>query len=165
MVTLRASFDGGPDGVGRRSAASTAALVSSKGASVAGDPCPDVARQVGGRQRAVTGFARFGGVRRRDARMEFRSVGGSGLRVSVAGLGCNNFGGRIDEQATQAVVSAALDAGITLFDTADSYGQSEDFLGEVLEGRRDDVILATKFGSDVRGGNGKDFQARGSQPW
>ena len=54
--------------------------------------------------------------------MDFRSVGGSGLRVSLAGLGCNNFGGRIDQAATDAVVAAALDAGITLFDTADIYG-------------------------------------------
>jgi aryl-alcohol dehydrogenase-like predicted oxidoreductase len=80
--------------------------------------------------------------------MEFRSVGGSGLQVSVAGLGCNNFGGRIDEQATQAVVSAALDAGITLFDTADVYGgaRSEEFLGRALGSHRDDVVVATKFG-------------------
>jgi aryl-alcohol dehydrogenase-like predicted oxidoreductase len=79
--------------------------------------------------------------------MEFRSVGGSGLQVSVAGLGCNNFGGRIDEKATQAVVSAALDAGITLFDTADGYGgtRSEEFLGRALGSHRDDVVLATKF--------------------
>jgi aryl-alcohol dehydrogenase-like predicted oxidoreductase len=79
--------------------------------------------------------------------MEFRSVGGSGLRVSVAGLGCNNFGGRIDQKETNAVVSAALDAGITLFDTADIYGghRSEELLGAALGARRDDVIVATKF--------------------
>jgi aryl-alcohol dehydrogenase-like predicted oxidoreductase len=79
--------------------------------------------------------------------MEFRSVGGSGLRVSVAGLGCNNFGGRIDEDATRAVVSAALDAGITLFDTADIYGgsHSETLLGRALGSHRDEVVLATKF--------------------
>lgn len=79
--------------------------------------------------------------------MEFRSVGRSGLRVSVAGLGCNNFGGRIDETATQAVVAAALDAGVTLFDTADIYGggRSEEYLGRALGSHRDDVIVATKF--------------------
>ncbi len=79
--------------------------------------------------------------------MEFRSVGGSGLAVSLAGLGCNNFGGRIDEDATRAVVSAALDAGITLFDTADIYGgsRSEELLGRALGSHRDDVVVATKF--------------------
>ena len=79
--------------------------------------------------------------------MEFRSVGGSGLRVSVAGLGCNNFGRRIDEDATRAVVAAALDVGVTLFDTADMYGahRSEELLGRALGSRRDDVVIATKF--------------------
>ena len=79
--------------------------------------------------------------------MEFRSVGGSGLRVSLAGLGCNNFGGRIDEDATRVVVSAALDAGITLFDTADIYGgsRSEELLGRALGSHRDEVVVATKF--------------------
>ncbi len=81
--------------------------------------------------------------------MRYRSVGNSGLVVSVAGLGCNNFGRRLDLDGTRAVVHAALEAGITLLDTADSYGgagQSEAFLGEVLVGRRDQVVLATKFG-------------------
>ena len=84
--------------------------------------------------------------------MEFRSVGGSGLRVSVAGLGCNNFGGRIDEDATRAVVTAALDAGITLFDTADIYGEtrSEEYLGRALGSRRDEAIVATKFGGPTK---------------
>jgi len=70
------------------------------------------------------------------------------LAVSVVGLGCNNFGGRIDLAATQAVVDAALDEGINFFDTADIYGgtKSEELLGQVLAGRRDDVIVATKFG-------------------
>ena len=79
--------------------------------------------------------------------MEFRSVGRSGLQVSVAGLGCNNFGGRIDLDATSAVVDAALDAGITLFDTADIYGggHSEEFLGRALGAHRAEVIVATKF--------------------
>ena len=79
--------------------------------------------------------------------MELRSVGGSGLRVSLAGLGCNNFGGRIDADATNAVVAAALDVGITLFDTADIYGgaRSEELLGRALGSHRDKVIVATKF--------------------
>ena len=78
--------------------------------------------------------------------MEMRSIGS--LEVSVVGLGCNNFGGRIDEAATRAVVDAALDAGITLLDTADNYGdtKSEEFLGRALQGRRDRLVLATKFG-------------------
>ncbi|HVB41805.1 MAG TPA: aldo/keto reductase [Streptosporangiaceae bacterium] len=81
--------------------------------------------------------------------MRFRSLGHSGLQVSVVGLGCNNFGGRLDLAGTRAVVDAAIDAGVTLFDTADTYGgggQSEEMLGEVLTGRRDQVVLATKFG-------------------
>ena len=80
--------------------------------------------------------------------MRYRHLGNSGLRVSVVGLGCNNFGSRLDVAGTRRVVDAALDAGITLLDTADMYGQSqsESFLGEVLAGRRDQVVLATKFG-------------------
>jgi aryl-alcohol dehydrogenase-like predicted oxidoreductase len=85
-----------------------------------------------------------------------RPFGDSGLQVSVVGLGCNNFGRRIDLDATRAVVDAALDEGVTFFDTADSYGrgQSEEFLGQVLEGRRDQVTLATKFGMDMGDGKG-----------
>jgi len=81
--------------------------------------------------------------------MRYRSLGDSGLVVSVAGLGCNNFGRRVDLAGTRAVVDAAIDAGITMFDTADIYGDggaSEELLGEVLAGRRDQVVLATKFG-------------------
>jgi aryl-alcohol dehydrogenase-like predicted oxidoreductase len=80
--------------------------------------------------------------------MEIRNLGRSGLRVSAIGLGCNNFGGRIDLEASRAVVHAALDAGITLFDTADVYGEkggSETALGEILGPRRKDIVLATKF--------------------
>ena len=81
--------------------------------------------------------------------MEHAELGSSGLRVSRVGLGCNNFGSRIDLAATRAVVEAALDAGVTFFDTAELYGNgggSERFLGEILGGRRDRVVLATKFG-------------------
>jgi aryl-alcohol dehydrogenase-like predicted oxidoreductase len=85
-----------------------------------------------------------------------RPLGDSGLDVSVVGLGCNNFGRRIDLDRTWAVVDAALDEGVTFFDTADTYGrgQSEEFLGQVLDGRRDRVILATKFGMDMGDGRG-----------
>jgi aryl-alcohol dehydrogenase-like predicted oxidoreductase len=95
--------------------------------------------------------------------MRYRRLGSSGLAVSVVGLGCNNFGRRINIDATKAVVDAAIDNGITLFDTADSYGESETFLGEVLQGRRDEVVIATKFGNDLRGALGRDFGARGSR--
>src|SRR5581483_10170805 len=80
--------------------------------------------------------------------MRTRSVGSSELVVSVVGLGTNNFGWRIDEHAAKAVVDAALDAGITLFDTAESYGDgaSETFLGRALGPRRDRAVIATKFG-------------------
>jgi len=80
--------------------------------------------------------------------MRYQALGNSGMVVSVAGLGCNNFGRRLDLAGTRAVVDASLDAGITLFDTADIYGDgaSEELLGEVLTGRRDQVVLATKFG-------------------
>jgi aryl-alcohol dehydrogenase-like predicted oxidoreductase len=98
--------------------------------------------------------------------MDFRRLGNSGLPVSVVGLGTNNFGMKLDYEDSKAVVDAALDAGITLFDTSDSYGQSEERLGQILEGRRDDVIIATKFGSDTRRlgiDNGADWGARGSR--
>ena len=81
--------------------------------------------------------------------MRYRTLGDSGLLVSVVGLGCNNFGGRLDVERTRAVVDAAIDEGITLLDTAETYGKgggSELALGEVLRGRRDKVVLATKFG-------------------
>jgi aryl-alcohol dehydrogenase-like predicted oxidoreductase len=96
--------------------------------------------------------------------MRYRQLGDSGLSVSVVGLGCNNFGRRIDLEATRAVVDAAIDEGVTLFDTSDSYGESETFLGEVLEGRRDNVVLATKFGSKLADGRlGADWDARNSR--
>jgi aryl-alcohol dehydrogenase-like predicted oxidoreductase len=98
--------------------------------------------------------------------MEFRRLGNSGLVVSVVGLGTNNLGMKLDMDGSREVVHAALDEGITLFDTADSYGASEERLGELLQGKRDDVVLATKFGSDVRSrgnDNGEDWGARGSR--
>jgi aryl-alcohol dehydrogenase-like predicted oxidoreductase len=83
--------------------------------------------------------------------MKLRRLGASGLKVSEVGLGCNNFGMRIDEKATETVVGAAIDAGITLFDTADIYGgtRSEEFLGKALGKRRGDIVLATKFGMRI----------------
>ncbi|WP_063064793.1 aldo/keto reductase [Nocardia violaceofusca] len=95
-----------------------------------------------------------------------RRVGSSGLAVSVVGLGTNNFGMKLDLEQSRAVLHAALDHGINLIDTADSYGESERRIGEILQGRRDDVVIATKFGNDVRrlgGDNGEDWGARGSR--
>jgi aryl-alcohol dehydrogenase-like predicted oxidoreductase len=92
-----------------------------------------------------------------------RPLGTSGLVVSRVGLGCNNFGRRIGLDQARAVVDAAIDEGVTLFDTADSYGDSEEILGTALDGRRDQVVLATKFGWDVGGANGPDWGARGSR--
>jgi aryl-alcohol dehydrogenase-like predicted oxidoreductase len=101
--------------------------------------------------------------------MRYRPLGESGLMVSVTGLGCNNFGRRLDEQGTRAVVDAALEAGITLLDTADMYGgegRSEELLGEVLAGRRDQVVLATKFGHQgVDMGYGPAAGAKGSRAY
>jgi aryl-alcohol dehydrogenase-like predicted oxidoreductase len=96
--------------------------------------------------------------------MKVRRLGNSGLKVSVIGLGCNNFGMRIDETQTQGVVDAAIEAGITLFDTADVYGgtKSEEFLGKALGKRRRDVIVATKFGNPI-GGDPK--KRGGSRRW
>ncbi|HKY61165.1 MAG TPA: aldo/keto reductase [Gemmatimonadota bacterium] len=90
--------------------------------------------------------------------MKQRQIGSLG--VSEVGLGCNNFGWRLDAEASAAVVRSALDAGVTLFDTADTYGggRSEEFLGEALGARRDEVVIATKFGSPMEG------QGRGARP-
>jgi aryl-alcohol dehydrogenase-like predicted oxidoreductase len=83
--------------------------------------------------------------------MRTRTLGREGPEVSVVGLGTNNFGARCDYEQSRAVIDAALDAGITLFDTADIYGQgtSEDYIGRALDGRRDGVLLATKFGKPM----------------
>ena len=91
-------------------------------------------------------------------RLPTRRIGS--LEVPVVGLGCNNFGSRLDEGRTRRVVDAALEDGVTFFDTADIYGrtQSETFLGRILEGRRDRVVIATKFGMEV------DRTRRGAAP-
>jgi len=84
--------------------------------------------------------------------VELRKIGGSDLLVSAVGLGCNNFGVRCDLAQSRAVVDQAIDSGITLFDTADTYGNrggSEGFLGRILGSRRRDVVIATKFGSPM----------------
>src|SRR5208283_1294061 len=89
----------------------------------------------------------------------------SGLTVSVVGLGANNFGWRLDLDRSRPVIEAAFDAGINFVDTSDSYdtGNSEKILGEVLKTRRDEVVIATKFGSDMGGSNGPDWGARASR--
>jgi aryl-alcohol dehydrogenase-like predicted oxidoreductase len=105
------------------------------------------------------------------ASIEYRNLGPSGLRVSTIGLGCNNFGraGTTTESqdGTDAVLHAAIDAGVTLFDTADIYGAerglSETLMGNSLGARRHDIVLATKFGMDMGGANGPDWGARGSR--
>ncbi|MBP2414899.1 aryl-alcohol dehydrogenase-like predicted oxidoreductase [Arthrobacter stackebrandtii] len=105
--------------------------------------------------------------------IEYRQVGRSGLTVSTVGLGCNNLGrtGTVTEtqEGSDAVVHAALDAGITLFDVADNYGKtpglSESILGRALGAHRADVVVATKFGMDVDGANGVDWGRRGSRKY
>ena len=105
------------------------------------------------------------------AEIEYRALGRSGLVVSTIGLGCNNFGraGTVTEaqEGTNAVIDAAVDAGVTLFDTADIYGAqrglSETLMGNALKGKRDRIVLATKFGMDMAGANGPDWGARGSR--
>ncbi|MEE8422277.1 MAG: aldo/keto reductase [Dehalococcoidia bacterium] len=97
--------------------------------------------------------------------MEYRNLGRSGLEVSVIGLGTNNFGMRMDQDATQVVVDKAIDEGINLFDTADVYGgqgKSEEFLGKALGSRRQDVLVATKFASPMGEG---PMKAGGSRHW
>ncbi len=90
--------------------------------------------------------------------MEHRNLGSSDLKVSVLGLGCNNFGGRLDIDGSKEVIAKALDLGVTLFDTADSYpmgrfGLSEDVLGDALGARRKDIVVVTKFGYPVNDPN------------
>jgi aryl-alcohol dehydrogenase-like predicted oxidoreductase len=97
--------------------------------------------------------------------MTYRQLGDSGLTVSTVGIGCNNFGRRLDQDGTNAVVRAAIDSGVTLFDTADIYGQgaSEEMLGLALGSERENVVVATKFGMDMQGSNGPDWGVRGSR--
>ena len=95
--------------------------------------------------------------------MEIRNLGKSGLRVSAIGLGCNNFGGRIDLEQTRIVIHKAFDLGITLFDTADIYGErggSETCMGQVLGAKRKDIVLATKFGMAMSDDGTKQGGAR-----
>ena len=97
--------------------------------------------------------------------MELVQLGDSGLRASRVGLGCNNFGGRLDLEGTRAVVDAAFDVGVTFFDTADIYGNggdSERFLGDALAGRRDEAVIATKFGWGQEFGDGSAECVRGA---
>jgi aryl-alcohol dehydrogenase-like predicted oxidoreductase len=102
--------------------------------------------------------------------VEQRTLGKTGLKVSAVGLGCNNFGGRTDFEATQRVVHRAFDLGVTLIDTADSYGNkggSEEFLGRTLGARRKDVVLATKFGLPMKepgtGGASRGYVMRAAE--
>ena len=97
-----------------------------------------------------------------------RRLGDSDLEVSVVGLGCNNFGRRLDLEGTAAVLDAALAAGVTLFDTADIYGGaggSERLMGEALEGRRSEFVIATKFGMEMKGADGVPDAPRGSREY
>ena len=96
-----------------------------------------------------------------------RTLGTSGIPVSVVGIGCNAFGSRIDADQTRAVVDAAFEHGVTFFDTADTYGtgRSEELLGAALKGRRDEVVVATKFGMDMQGVNGDDGGRRGTRSY
>ncbi|HEY4464847.1 MAG TPA: aldo/keto reductase, partial [Streptosporangiaceae bacterium] len=99
--------------------------------------------------------------------MPYNPLGNSGLAVSAIGLGCNNFGLRVGEETTGQVVGAALDAGINLFDTSDTYGNpkgtSEELLGRALRGRREEAVVATKFGGDTAGALGPDWGRRNSR--
>jgi aryl-alcohol dehydrogenase-like predicted oxidoreductase len=100
--------------------------------------------------------------------MRYRPLGNSGLIVSVVGLGCNNFGRRLDADQTRAVVDAAIEAGVTLLDTAELYGgagRSEEYLGAALAGRRDQVVIATKFGGGGDMGYGPAAGAKGGRAY
>src|SRR5689334_22553119 len=99
--------------------------------------------------------------------MDYRPLGDSGLMVSAVGIGCNAFSRRVDLDGVRDILSAARDVGVTLLDTADVYGDpaggSESLLGEALQGQRDEFVVATKFGMDMRGANGADHGVRGSR--
>ncbi|MGD9959784.1 aldo/keto reductase [Nocardioides sp.] len=99
--------------------------------------------------------------------MTYRPLGNSGLMVSAVGIGCNAFSRRVDQAGVSDILSAATDTGVTLLDTSDTYGiepgASETMMGVALQGRREDFVLATKFGMDMRGANGADHGVRGSR--
>ena len=99
--------------------------------------------------------------------MTYRPLGDSGLMVSAVGIGCNAFSRRVDLAGVREILDAAQEVGVTLLDTADIYGDppggSEELMGRALEGRRDEFVLATKFGMDMRGANGEDHGVRGSR--
>lgn len=99
--------------------------------------------------------------------MTYRPLGRSGLMVSAVGIGCNAFSRRVDLDGVREILDAAQDTGVTLLDTADVYGiepgASEELMGQALQGRRDDFVLATKFGADMQGANGADHGVRGSR--
>ena len=99
--------------------------------------------------------------------MTYRPLGSSGLMVSAVGIGCNAFSRRVDQDGVGAILDAAQEVGVTLLDTADIYGGhpggSEELLGEALKGRREEFVLATKFGMDMQGANGADHGVRGSR--
>jgi aryl-alcohol dehydrogenase-like predicted oxidoreductase len=100
--------------------------------------------------------------------MSYRPLGDSGLMVSAVGIGCNAFGRRVDLDGVRDILDAAQDVGVTLLDTADIYGgqgASEELLGEALRGRRDEFVVATKFGMDMDGANGADHGARASRAY
>jgi aryl-alcohol dehydrogenase-like predicted oxidoreductase len=100
--------------------------------------------------------------------MTYRPLGDSGLMVSAVGIGCNAFGRRVDLEGVIDILDGAQDAGVTLLDTADVYGgngASESLLGQALKGRRDEFVVATKFGMDMQGANGADHGVRGSRAY
>lgn len=96
-----------------------------------------------------------------------RTLGSSDIAVSKVGIGCNAFGARIDLDQTRAVVDSAINHGVNFFDTADvyGYGQSEELLGAAIGARRDEVVIATKFGLDMNGVNGDDGGRRGTRAY
>ncbi|MCW2822197.1 MAG: aldo/keto reductase [Marmoricola sp.] len=99
--------------------------------------------------------------------MTYRPLGSSGLMVSAVGVGCNAFSRRVDQDGVGEILDAAQEVGVTLLDTTDIYGvrpgTSEELLGHALKGRRDEFVVATKFGMDMQGANGADHGARGSR--
>ena len=99
--------------------------------------------------------------------MTYRPLGSSGLMVSAVGIGCNAFSRRVDQDGVGEILDAAQDTGVTLLDTADVYGvqpgASEELLGHALKGRREEFVVATKFGADMQGANGPDHGVRGSR--